>query len=109
MATIHDPRITLHPSMLDQLDDKFPDEMYVLHHSPTQMYGCYSHFGIHGLAVFSSASSCSNFGQPIQLDGLVPKQVTFDEAREIAKERPMPVVAMMLLDNISDPVILYVK
>ena len=36
-------------------------------------------------------------------------EVSFDEAREIAKERPMPVVSLMLLDDLNDPQIHYVR
>jgi hypothetical protein len=37
------------------------------------------------------------------------RELTFDEAREVAKDRPMPVVALMLLDVMTDPRIHYVR
>ena len=36
-------------------------------------------------------------------------EVTFDEAREIAKDRPEFVVSLMLLDDMQNPVIHYVR
>jgi hypothetical protein len=35
--------------------------------------------------------------------------VDFETAREIAKQRPHPVVSLMLLDDIQKPVIHYVR
>lgn len=91
------------------LGDDFPEDVYVLHHSPTKRYGCYCHQGVHGLACFSSKSGAMKFGEFIELDGLSVLEMTFDEAREVAKERPMPVTAVMLLDNMSDPRIHYIR
>jgi hypothetical protein len=91
------------------LDNGFPDNIFVLHHVLTKRYGCYNHQGITGLACFSSQGGAFNFGEYLDLDGLTIMELTFDEAREVAKERPMPVVSMMLLDNISDPIIHYVR
>lgn len=36
-------------------------------------------------------------------------ELTFDEAREVAKARPFPVVALMLLDRMDQPKIHYVR
>ena len=36
-------------------------------------------------------------------------ELTFDEARDVAKDRPMPVTAVMLLDNMSDPKIHFIR
>ena len=91
------------------LDNEFPDNLYVLHHAPTKRYGCYCHRGIHGLACFSTREGVREFGDHIELSGLSAQEVTFDEAREIAKQRPVLVTAMMLLDNILDPIIHYVR
>ncbi|MDI9639891.1 hypothetical protein QM565_29740 [Geitlerinema splendidum] len=40
---------------------------------------------------------------------MVAEYVGFDEAREIAKRRPMPIVSVMLLDNLEDPMIHFVR
>ncbi len=91
------------------LENGFPDQVYVLHHSPTKRYGCYCHQGVHGLACFSKQQGAYDFGKSIDLDGLSIMQLSFDEAREVAKERPMPVTSMMLLDDLSNPIIHYVR
>jgi hypothetical protein len=36
------------------------------------------------------------------------RHVTFDQAREIAKDRPAPVVCLMLLDNPAEPTLHFV-
>jgi hypothetical protein len=105
VITEHDPLVM----PLLGLDNGFPDDLFVLHHAPTNRYGCYNHQGTHGLACFSSQGSAFRFGEYIDLDGLTIMSLTFDEAREVAKERPMPVVSMMLLDNMSDPIIHYIR
>lgn len=99
----------LDPMFKELLGEGFPDKVHVLHHSPTKRYGCYCHQGVHGLACFSSKSGAMKFGEFIELDGLSVLEMTFDEAREVAKTRPMPVTTLMLLDNINDPKIHYVR
>lgn len=91
------------------LEDTFPDLVHVLHHPLSDKYGCYCHDGVHGLACFSSEASAVRFSEHIELTGIIVRPVSFDEAREIAKARPMPVVALMLLDSFEDPLIHYVR
>jgi len=91
------------------LDTEFPDVVHVLHHAPSGRYGCFCHEGVHGLACFSTDIGATRFGEFIDLSGLTVQSMSFDEAREVAKDRPMPVVAMMLLDDMRHPVIHYVR
>ena len=91
------------------LDEQIPDTLFVLHHPASQKYGCFCHSGIHGLATFSTENAAVRFGEWIDLSGMVTVQLSFDEAREVAKARPMPVVAVMLLDQLEHPVIHYVR
>jgi hypothetical protein len=91
------------------LDETFPETLYVLHHPSSDRYGCYQHEGIHGLAAFSTEGGASRFAQLIDLVGMTTREVTFDEAREVAKDRPLPVVSLMLLDSLQSPQIHYVR
>jgi hypothetical protein len=91
------------------LDKAFPDVMYVLFHEGSARYGCFCHDGIHGLACFSSENAAFRFAEWIDLSGMATREVTFDEARGVAKDRPMPVVALMLLDELDNPKIHYVR
>jgi hypothetical protein len=91
------------------LDDTFPDKLYVLHHPSSDRYGCFCHDGIHGLACFSTESGAVRFSEWIDLSGMATRELSFEEAREVAKQRPMPVVALMLLDKMTDPSIHYVR
>ncbi|RYG37129.1 hypothetical protein EON81_07585 [bacterium] len=99
---------TLELSLLG-LDETFPNEVFVLHHPNTDRYGCFCHEGVHGLACFSSEKGAFRFAEWIDLSGMMTKELSFDEARDVAKERPMPVVSLMLLDNPDDPQIHYVR
>ena len=92
-----------------EIEDSIPDVLHVLKHPPSGKYGCYCHQGVHGLAVFSTTSSAFQFAQCIDLSGMSCIEVSFDEAREIAKERPLPIVSLMLLDNLGDPKIHFVR
>jgi len=91
------------------LDETFPDVLYVLHHPASNRYGCFEHEGIHGLACFSTENGALRFAEWIALSGMTTNQVTFDTARKLAKDRPLPVVSLMLLDVINDPRIHFVR
>jgi hypothetical protein len=91
------------------LDTEFPDVLYLLYHPSSDRYGCYCHRGVHGVACFSDERSAFQFAEFIDLGGMACKSVSFDQAREIAKARPNPVVALMLLDDLNKPEIHYVK
>jgi len=91
------------------LDDAFPENLYVLHHPSSNKYGCFCHEGIHGLACFSTEEGAVRFADWIDLVGMTTREVTFDEAREVAKDRPLPVVSLMLLDSLQSPKIHYVR
>ncbi len=91
------------------LETNFPERLHIVRHVPTNKYGCYCFDGTHGLACFSSAEGASQFGQWIDIGGMMPEEVSFDEAREIAKDRPMPIVSLMLLDNMDSPEIHFIR
>lgn len=101
------------PQILDcplaGIGEEFPDVLYVIHHPPTGKYGCYCHEGTHGLACFPTAGSAGKFTENVDLTGMLTVAVTFDEARDIAKERPLPIVSLILLDGISEPRIHYIR
>jgi hypothetical protein len=91
------------------IENDFPSVVFVLKHPPSQKYGCYCFEGVHGLACFSDEGSAFRFAEWLDLSGMEAEEVPFDEAREIAKDRPMPIVSVMLLDNLSEPQIHYVR
>ncbi|MBS1718393.1 MAG: hypothetical protein JSS72_11755 [Armatimonadetes bacterium] len=99
---------TLEQTLFD-LDAGFPESLYVLCHSSTCRYGCFCHNGIHGLACFSTENAAFRFAEWIDLSGLSAQQVSFDEAREVAKNRPLPVTCLMLLDDLDSPQIHYIR
>lgn len=91
------------------LDEIFPDSLYLLFHSNSGKYGCYCHQGVHGLACFSTEAGAFRFAEWIDLSGMQSVEITFDEAREVAKDRPLPVVALMLLDRLDQPLIHFIR
>lgn len=89
---------------------EFPDDVFVLFHAATGKYGCYYHSGVHGLACFTSESHAREFAELLsELQGIETHYVSFDEAREIAIGRPLPVVSLMLVDRLDQPLIHYVR
>jgi len=91
------------------LDETFPEDLFVLHHPASNRYGCFQYEGIHGLACFSTEAGALRFAEWIELSGMKTNEVSFDEAREVAKDRPLPVVSLMLLDTINSPKIHFVR
>lgn len=91
------------------LDEEFPDSVFVLRERNKNTYGCYCHRGVHGLACFSNPARACEFAMLLKTASIECLKVTFDEAREIAKQRPLPVVAVMLLDDLENPLIHYVR
>lgn len=91
------------------LDTEFPDQLVILQQNNTDRFGCYCHEGVHGLACFSEEARALGFADRNDLQGMACLEVSFDEAREIAKNRPMPVVALILLDRLDAPQIHYVR
>lgn len=91
------------------LDDTFPDVLFVLHHASSGKYGCFFHEGVHGLACFSTEAGAIRFSEWIDLTGMTTIELSFEEARDVAKDRPMPVTALMLLDDLQSPKIHYVR
>ncbi|RYG42398.1 hypothetical protein EON79_18990 [bacterium] len=91
------------------LDREIPEELFVVLHASSRRYGCFCHQGIHGLAAFSSRADAERFRSLIELTGLYVVPIEFDQARQVAKERPMPVVALLLLDDLADPIVHYVR
>jgi len=65
--------------------------------------------GVHGLACFSTDLTASRFANDIGLEGMRIDQVSFDEAREIAKSRPLPVTSLMLVDSMDNPKIHFIR
>lgn len=91
------------------LDVDFPSRVFVIKHPPSGRYGCYCFDGIHGLACFSSGEAAMKFSGWLDLSGMEAEDVSFDQAREIAKARPALIVSLMLLDDMEDPEIHYVR
>jgi hypothetical protein len=91
------------------LEETIPDTLFVLHHPSSNRYGCFCHEGVHGLACFSTEDGAFRFSEWIDLSGMCTCELSFDEAREVAKDRPLPVVSLMLLDNLNTPLIHYVR
>lgn len=95
------------------LGDDFPENIYILKDKNKDRYACYhlTNQGVYGLMCFehnhNAVSAKKDFQQ--NEDILEITQTTFDEAREIAKGRPLPVTCLILMDNIVNPKIHFVK
>jgi hypothetical protein len=106
--TIVSPALPLAQSLLE-VYDPFPSVVYVVRHANSGKYGCFVHAGTHGLACFESQMNACMFAGDFDLTGMCTVSLTFDEAREIAKDRPAPVTCLMLLDNPDSPKLHYVR
>jgi hypothetical protein len=106
-ATLESPEVL--SSALLGLDERFPDTLWLLHHPASGRFGCYCFNNVHGVACFSTENGAFRFAEWIDLTGMVTLEVSFDEARQIAKDRPLPVVSLMLLDDLEHPQIHFVR
>ena len=120
MRTLERPRILeelptfVHPSPdiedILGIGNDFPHEVYV-GRTPSNSYLIYCYGGMHGLACFSKPQNLTKFVDKFcPLIYCKPELVTFDDARDIAKSRPVEnLVCLLLLDDINDPKIHYIK
>jgi len=90
-------------------DMDFPSFVFLVAHPDSGRYGCYCHQGVYGVACFSKEAKAAEFSDRFSDQGMSIERFTFDEARDIAKERPLPVVSLMLLDDPENPRIHFVR
>ena len=85
-------------------NDTFPPEVIVICFPQIEKHKFFNVEGVPGLAVFSSEGCALRFleffvGPPCRLDIL-----ELDEARELAKSKSPPIMAIHLLDKLDFPV-----
>jgi hypothetical protein len=98
------------PFNIDSLvGDNFPENVVLIYFPGVDKHQCYCHNKIHGLASFSTTEKAENFLDMYSTFKYVFEEVTFDEAREVAKGKPAPIVCLFLLDDVENPAIHYVK
>jgi hypothetical protein len=99
------------------LDVKYPEELYISKHSLSDKFGCLmkdlpkgSDNIITGLACFESKKNAVKFSESYKEPMNIIK-VSFEEARQIAKARPVWVSCIFIFNNgtENDPLIHYVK
>ena len=76
-----------------------PDKLWILCHPPSNRYGCFDHEGVHGMASFLCEFRAIQFADWIVLSGMRTEEVSFQEARRIALERPYPVTSLMVFPS----------
>ncbi len=82
------------------LDIEFPNKVTLLKHPSTEQYWCLAFDGDHGVVCFSDDTLANAVSEKFGLKPHVHKTVTFDEAREIARQRSDPrIVCLLLLDE----------
>lgn len=91
------------------LGDEWPETLYIVCDMDSDRCGCYCFNGIHGLAVFSDSNRADDFISLSGMKAVCIRRVSFDHARDVAKKRPLPVVAMMLCDDLENPIVHYVR
>lgn len=96
------------PMSIEDIIGRWPARLYWTQNS-RGLCGCYCFGGVHGLAVFSEVELAKVFADVVFPHGYEVKEGAFDEAREVAKSRPLPVVAMLLMDDPDNPQVHYVR
>lgn len=87
----------------------FPDNVWIATDGRRHAIYAYGLAGrqFHGVACTETESAISRFALLLGVLGVRPERVTFDEAREIAKRKGLPVAGLILID-VDPPVIHYV-
>lgn len=96
------------------LQDEWPPDVWIVHYATAGKYACMNVDGVDGMVCFSDHDSAEYFGCSLAealclTSSVAVLNVSFDEARKIAKGRPAPIVALILFDNPIDPVVHFVK
>lgn len=102
-------RVDIGACPFDEIADHLPDKVWLakgLH----GLYGCfhYTPRQVHGLAAFISKECATEFSSVIG-PMVKPEETTFEEARQIAKERGGRINAVLVLDAPQGVLIHYVK
>lgn len=101
-------------SILQDLGEDFGNDLYVVKSASMTLYGCWKHNDIHGLAVFNNSESTENFIEVLkrvntQEHDFIFMRVPYDEAVKIALERGPQIVALLLLDDLENPRIRWIR
>ena len=96
-------------SLEKQLNCDFPPRVFALFHTQTGKWGGRNHDGTHGLAVFTAEQSARAFNNFLPVAEVEIVNLSFDEAREVAKHRPLPIICLLLCDDLDNPKVHYVR
>ena len=102
-------RSTSAPAPLNIDSDLFPEVLYVTYHEASDRYGCYRYEGVHGLACFSNEELAWRWIERSKFTEVSVLKRSFDEVWDIARARPSPVTAILLLDRMDNPKIHYIR
>jgi hypothetical protein len=115
------PTFTNTPSILDELGmmgmDDFPNEVWLIHYTGGRM-ACLKAFDgvqrneeVHGLAAFSTEGKAVLYND--RVEGCPPldryEKYELDAALDIASQRSLPIVCLMLADDMENPKMRYVR
>lgn len=92
------------------IGNDFPDNIYVAS-TPTGEFVCFKANSLFGLACFTNEKSTLNFLNEYWKNlPANPEEVSFDEARDIAKSRKNKNInCLLMLDNPNEPKVHHIK
>lgn len=100
------------PDWISDIKSEWPKRMTLLK-TRDGLYACYCADRVHGMCAFRSSEDAEALSRVLWqgYDNFTLVDVTFDEARQIAKERPPRVIALLLMDrdDVAHPLVHFVK
>lgn len=109
MLELLPPSLDIESSPLLSTGDDWPEDLVIISLGEGK-HGCYCYFGTHGLVAFSSESEAASFIKSEELGWKATlEDMTFDEARDLAKSKPTPVMALILFRTPNNCLVHYVK
>lgn len=108
MSTVSDEATLDLESLLGGAGTHLPDRVWLLYSSTGKVYSCTEVDSVVGVACFTSKDRADMEISMMETDHMLESQeFKFDAARDLAKGLPMPVVALIFMDD--EPKIHYVK
>lgn len=91
--------------------DDFPDSVVIIEYSGGRhaVYCVKQPEEIHGVACFSNEGRAVLFTERVSVTGGKTVTMSFDDAREIAKSKSAPIVALILVDDWENPKVHFVR
>ena len=101
-------KIKNQPPPFRELEQVFPEKLYVIFQSTSGAHVCLTRQELTGLICFTGGIDALNFMDSIPIGNLAVRRVTFDEACACARSNKSTATCLFLADNLHEPEVFHV-